>query len=227
MNKVILQKKKNWLFLVIAVVMTAIGVFLLPQIFEISTKQNNSTVLLTTAGLVACLLTVICLAAFLRSVSLNKGFLISLRRTVATLLVFLCCALLFSLLFGLVSVLIYEILKNILTLNQIKGIIDFVIAAVNILILPLFISAFWSEVKSDEKLISSLLSGIKLGGKKYTKLLLLTLCVFGIGLLILTAFHYAVANLLANILKAFLLGIVGAVALIISDNICDNGGKRR
>jgi hypothetical protein len=205
----------------LAAVISAVGVFLLPELYTEQTTpetQEGELILpavLLAAGIASCVL----IAAVFCRIATGERYIVSLSRAAIIFLIFLCCVLILSVLLGLAAVLIYSLLKNTMTLDQIKGIIDYAAAAAVLFLAPIFLSAFWSGISSREKPWKSLKAGSRLSRKKYLKLLIMTLVVFIAGLLILQIPDDTHAEWAAAV-RMLLLTAAGTAALIISEHFC-------
>lgn len=201
------------------------AIFCVSDIVRIGMGEPPSHEFFSVAGLITSVLVVWFLAAFLcfkRRTSKTTGFAKSLGRVTATLAVLLCGVLLISLICGIMASLLYAMLSNVLTLGQIKGVVNLIATIVTLFGVPFMLSVFWSETKKTSvRFFRNLIGGLRLTRKQYAKLLISLLVLFGIGLLITTAYHYLPDNLSVNISKAVLLTILGTIGLSASDKICE------
>lgn len=201
------------------------AIFCVSDIVRIGMGEPPLHEFFSVAGLITSVLAIWFLAAFLyykRQTSKTTGFVKSLGRVTATMAVLLCGVLLISLICGIMASLLYAVLNSILTLSQIKGVLNLIATIVTLLCAPFMLSVFWIEAKqSSGRFFSNLIGGLRLTGKQYAKLLILLLVLFGIGFLITTAYHYLPDNPEVNIFKAVLLTIVGTIGLSASDKICE------
>ena len=211
-----------WISCAIAALLSSISVFLIPEIVDRAMGKSASVRLVTAAALPVTVLVLLCLAAFLR-VQLKKGEKVNygraLGRMFLTLLLFFLCALLLSLLSGLLAVLVYALCKEAYSLSQIKGIINVLSGALILVLLPFFTAVFWRAVCSGG-FGASLAEGLRTGGKKYLPLFVTGILAFGAGQLLNMAFYAAPQTLAVEALKALLLAAAGTAALAVSGRIC-------
>ncbi len=185
--------------------------------------QEPDKQMICAVGLVAVCVIILCLVVFLRKCLCSpakKSFIASLGRVALTGLLLTLCAIILSLLNGQLSVLLYALLKSTLTIEQIKGIIDWLTTALLIAISPFFIAVFWREISGSEAFFTCLTSGLRVGGKQYGKLVLLSVMLFGVGFLIMTAFQHMPHSIWSSIAKVLLYGTTGSAAMIVTKKIC-------
>ncbi len=218
-----LKKPNFWIMTGICGLLSFGGVFCILPVMSENSDISEISILLCAVGLAAMCIIVFFVTAFLcfllqreRSISYQKA----LGRVLCTLLILIGAAILLSLLFGLIAVLLYAVLKSVLTLEEIKGVINYVISALQILSAPFFISVFWQELTQNSSFFALFCKGFFVGGKRYFKLLLLMVLVFGIGMLLQTAFHYLPNHIGFDVLKALLFSGIGTLAMLASKRIC-------
>lgn len=221
--------KKSIIYMIlISVAGSCIGVFLLQELALAGIRGQSLNIMLLSIGLAASIVAMLCLMAFFRF-QIQKGYgnkhenyLISLGRITLNAVIIVSCFVVISLLFGLLSMLLYHMLRNTMTLNQIKGVLNWTISAISIVILPFFVSVFWSAMKSKDGFWKAFVSGIRCNGKKYLKLLITIFLLFALGLLISIGFYYVPNMILLQILKSVLLSALGTVGLFLTDRICES-----
>lgn len=211
---------------VLSAVLAFAAIFCVPDIVRIGMGETPVQKTFSVAGLiVSCVIAwvLVIVLYYKRCVShiRSSAFAKSLGRATATITVLLCIVLLISLICGITASLLYTVLNGILTLSQIKGVINLIATIVTLLGVPFMLSVFWSEAEQPSgRFINDLIGGLRLKEKRYIKLLILLLVLFGIGLLITTAYHYLPNNLAVNISKVVFLTIIGTTGLSVSDKIC-------
>lgn len=145
--------------------------------------------------------------------SKNKSVFQVIKRVLGTLGALFLVMMVISLLCGLISVLLYDSLKMILSFGQIKGIINFLTTVLVFLTIPFMESIFWNEITMQKKFMESLKAGIKVKRKKYVSLFLISTVLFVIGYLIAIAFDYMAANVITDIIKAIIFTLLGTLGL--------------
>ncbi len=207
---------------IISALISAIGIFLVPNVIEkyyIATSISGAMmpIILVLVSMLATLIG----CAFLGTQFNDKSFIASLFRILEFVFVLLCLIVIFSILSGFFSVAVYKALKMTLSLAQIKGIINYSVTVALALLLPVFISVFWSVLKGNGTFLEDLKSGLTLKNYRYVKLLGLLLAMFGIGILLSILFYYIPSVLLAYALKMLLLSVLGTALLHYSETITD------
>ena len=218
------DKKKLITMFLIPLIYSVYAIFFMPQLFKVFTGQTTIYTVALAVGTVLCALALLFLTAFLFYIKSNKNkskttFGYAFTRVICTVLILLSSMVILSMLYGLVAVFINQMLKDNLKLDQIKGIINFMISIATILVLPLFISIFWEEANCKDTFFKSLVNGIAIKGKVYLRLLILIVISFAIGLIAMTAFNYLSDGIVLNIFKTILMTILGTIGLNISENI--------
>lgn len=212
-----------WTFSITAAMLSCLSVFCLPEIINRILGKTVTVAVWAVYALPAAGLIFLCLAAFLRTKFRQEekaNYIKTLGRMLMLLLISGCCILVLSLLNGLLAVFAYAWLKESLTLSQIKGIINVLATGIHLVLLPFFLSIFWSEVAGNSGFGASMAQGIRHGWKKYLRLFLTGLAAFGGGFLVISAFYDVPQTLSAKMGQGVLLGAVGAVAFAISGQIC-------
>lgn len=206
----------------ISALISVVGVFLIPKSIEgYYTVMSQGEAMIPILVSLLCILASLLLTAFLR-VHLNKRtFISSLGRVIGFVFILLSCITVFSFLSGFFSVAVYRALKMTLSLAQIKGIINYTVTVALALLLPVFVSVFWSILKGNGTFLEDLKSGLTLKNYRYVKLLGLLLAMFGIGILLSILFYYIPSVLLAYALKMLLLSVLGTALLHYSETITD------
>lgn len=211
-----------WMFSMTAVMLSCLSVFCIPEVINHIVGNAAAPAFWAVYAMPAAGLIFLCLAAFLRTKFKqreNITYIKALGRMLVLLFFFGCCALVLSLLNGLAAVFLYTMLKESLTLSQIKGIINVLATGIHLVLLPFFISVFWSEVAGGG-FGASMAEGIQRGGRRYFRLFLVELAAFGSGFVLLTAYYDMPKTFGARLGQGVLLGAIGAAALAVSGQIC-------
>ena len=148
------------------------------------------------------------------------GIFRSIGRILGTLAVFAAGIILLSFILGILSVAAYGLLKNSLSLEEIKGILNYVSGAMMVLILPLYISIFWAEAKSQGTFLGDVAEGVLLTGKEYLRLLLVAFLLLGEGLLI-GAFCNNIAADISVIAAIGFLTLIGIAVIVVSEKLTE------
>ena len=202
------------------------SIWLLPLIFFIGTGQKSVNNILVIVMVLIAIIMMTSLITILRHMLRNqtgkyKGKITtSFGRIFIFIVICLVCYFLISLLCGVVSVLIYNLLKTRLSLIQIKAIINIITAGIVLLVMPLFISEFWSVVKNEKKLIKSIIAGFNILRKCYGKLTALLILLYGVGTLITFVLSLLSNNTLVLVIRGILMSCLGIVALRVTERIC-------
>lgn len=197
-----------------------------PDVINAGIGKENSDVLSAGIGLLAIIVAILGLLALLRFIKHKgaiKGYVASFFRIVCVMIFFLLISLAMSVLLGFLAVFLYTSLQSALSLDQIKGIIDYASSIFTLLMIPLFVSILWEQIKSEKGFFTAVINGIHIGGRKYLQLVLLLLVSYGIGWLISTCFHYVPDGLGSSVVKIILFGAAGTVILLASEKICKKG----
>lgn len=219
--------KTTVLLFSIAMLVSVIAFFCIPQITETGIGMEN------TSGLAMVAMTVLSAAVFVAAVMLRKdmsggeSWAAAIGRVTVLAAAYLVATLALSVINGLLAVLLYAVLKSMLTLDQIKGIIDFTAMVLTLLAVPLFVSLFWMQMGGKRSLAEDLKWMLSKGLDCWLTVLILMLIGMGIGWLILTVFHYVPGGLLADIVRTLLFGAVGGTMLVLTRNTCMKGVNRR
>lgn len=222
------RSTKITIICLLSIIISLTGIFLFPPIYSAGTGQYED-ILLPVLIFIADIIIILCLIAFLRFFHQKQSgkkerYLISFGRVILLAALFVLFFIMASLICGLISVLTYSILKNILLFGQIKGIIDYIVSLITLLILPFVISIFWSEINSEDRFLKAFASGVHMKGRRYLKLLVLLLVIFGMGMVITVICNYWPDKLILNIIKALFIGVPGIIGLFVSDKICRQRG---
>lgn len=219
--------KTTVLLFSIAMLVSVIAFFCVPQITEAGIGMEN------TSGLSMVAVTVLGAAVLVAAVMLRKdmsggeSWAAAIGRVAVLAAAYLVATLVLSVINGLLAVLLYAVLKSMLTLDQIKGIIDFAAMVLTLLAVPLFVSLFWMQMGGKRSLAEDLKWMLSKGLDCWLTVLIVMLVGMGIGWLILTLFHYVSGGLLADIAKTFLFGAVGGIMLVLTRNTCMKGVRSR
>ena len=214
----------------IALVISVAAFAFVPGIVNAALGKEAETLIPALLGLLVCGVVVVALAAALRhreNRSRGENYGKSLLRVLCMILLYVAVSLVVSVLSGLVAVLVYNALCEVLTLDQIKGIIDLLVAALVILSIPVMISLFWEQINSRESFSAAVKACLRRCGKSYLTILVCMMLWAGAGWLILTAFHYLPEGGFATVAKILIFGAAGAVALLTSENACKKGVYHR
>lgn len=219
--------KATVLLFSLSMLVSVIAFFCVPQITEagIGMEAANGLPMAVAAVLgVAVLSAVVMLRKDMNS---GESWLAAVSRVVVLAAAYLAATLVLSIVNGLLAVLLYAMLKAVLTLDQIKGIIDFTATVLTLLAVPLFVSLFWMQMGGKRSLAEDLKWLLGKGLDCWLTVLILMLIGMGIGWLILTVFHYVTGGLLADIAKTLLFGAVGGTMLELTRSACMKGVRSR
>lgn len=214
----------------IAMVISVAAFAFVPGIVNAALGKGAEKLALSLLGLLACGVAVVVLAAALRyreNRSRGENYGKSLVRVLCMIPLYAAASLAVSVLSGLAAVLVYNALSEVLTLDQIKGIIDLLAAALVILSIPAMVSLFWEQINSRESFGAAVKACLRRCGKSYLTILVCMMLWAGAGWLLLTAFHYLPEGGIVTIAKILIFGAVGAAALVTSENACKKGVCRR
>jgi membrane protease YdiL (CAAX protease family) len=207
---------------------SAIGLYVFPALFAAGTgtlSASPPSLLAALAALaaLAVLVLVLCalffhaarrvLAADGRGGFPERGT----PRTVAGLAVlfaaFAACALVLSLLYGLVAVLVYGLSGGV-PLDEAKGAISFVASVLTLLLLPVFVQAFFAYGLNGPTAWAGVRNGLRALKAIYPRLLLLSAALFAAGHLLLPLFGRLPQGLPAEAAKAAATSVVGMFGLV-------------
>lgn len=225
--------KKNTIILIcmagMSLIAAGLSAFMSQDIFNTAAGKDESYTAVSIAVTAAAAIALLCLALILRINAADagkkaggKGIGIggSLPR-IALYTVFACAAAgILSLLSGLISVALYKLTENMLTLSTIKGILNIIIAGLFMLVIPLFVSAFWAVMCQSGSFIKDFISGFKPGWRKYIKIMIAMLVLLAAGFLISAVFNYASGGVFVKILKTIIFGITGTIGMYAAYSIC-------
>lgn len=202
----------------LSMVISIVAVFCIPNIMNWSIGKENVNILASVGVLIACL---VCFAILVwMSCARHKGSLIKAVGRIAVIFAMVVSFIMIvSCLCGVIASLLYFLLKDLILLDQIKGVIDFITTVVSIVCIPLLCSMFWKTISEQKGIVKGLQDGITIKGKQYTSLLALLLIAFAMGVIITTIFHFVPSNILTGIVKVVLFTGVGTVALSGSEQI--------
>lgn len=214
---------------VISFIVAGISIFLSQDIFNavaVRERQNSGVSLIIFAVAIVVLLI---LTVFLRSLTVydnakarknTLGVGLSLLRIVLFAVFTIAIACVFSLISGLLAMVLYGLFKNVMTFNTIKGILDAIITIIFLIITPLLVSSFWEVMCRNGGFLNVLDISGKSGRKKYFKILLTLLVLSAVGFLLSTAFNYAADSILIKILKTIIFGTTGTIGMYVTYSIC-------
>jgi hypothetical protein len=132
---------------------SAIGVYVFPVFFEAGAGEYSSSKLLTgTVLLIALTIAILALtAAFFKASGNITSPGSPQRKTLKTigglfllLVLFAVCAIIISLLYGLIAVLICKAAGDTFLFQHVKGIVTLVTSVLTLLVLPVFIQVFFT-----------------------------------------------------------------------------------
>jgi len=205
----------------IAVVFSLVAFVFVPEIVDAGIGKE-SNLLLGLLGVLTCGVIAVGLAALLRYRE-NKKYLSALGRMLLLAVIYLVVSLAISLISGAIAVVVYGTFSKLLSVDQIKGVIDLLVTVLTISVMPLLVSLFWTQVKSNKSFGAAMKHGIYRTGKVYLKVLICLLLCLAAGWLILTAFHYLPANVITTAVKVLVFGAVGLTALLVTEKQCTKG----
>lgn len=217
------QKEMKLFELLIAAFACAYAVFISPKGMSIAVGQNQN-VMIMAVGTAACFLGVLVLTAFLvytcsRTRPDRASVAAAAKKTAAIFFIYLAAALLLSLFNGILATGIYHLAAGHMELSEIKGIISYTATALTLGAVPAVISIFWAMV-CEEKVKQGLMEGIKSLKHTYLKLLILSLLLFGGGIVVTTLCNHIGSPAAAQFTAMILLTAMGFAAFHISEAIC-------
>jgi hypothetical protein len=209
-----------------------VGEYLSPRFYSAGTdgKESGDTILLWTGAALAASVFAIFMLTLLFEASkkntdnghLKKPIGKAFSGLLGTIGLLLAVSLVISLLYGLLAVLIHAALKNTLSFEQIKGIINIATTIITLLILPVFFNIFFTYGTSKEKILKSFSLGLKSQKGRYVKMLLFIAVVFATGWLVTLPFRYVDLTLPIQLVRTVVLSIVGMLALVAAFAINSN-----
>ena len=214
----------------ISLITTAIGSYIFPVFYQRVTEGTTDKFLLSLviavisfAGITSLLLI---LSAKVKNILRNSTFskpFEGLGRFLILILILLVAGLFVSIIYGLISTLIYSIAKETISIEQIKGIINIVTSILTFLILPIFFNIFLTFTMERGSIKETLITGLKSTKQIYFYLLIFFLTIFGIGYLVLIPFNYIENLTITAILKMVILPVIGTTSLLMSFTIYEKG----
>lgn len=226
MRKNIEYNAKHFIqYLILSLTISFAAVFCIPTIVKqgMGADAENST--FSMIGIVAACVISFVILFLIRydrwnSAGATKISFANVMWTVlGTSLILILGMIVISLLCGIMASLLYVLLQNVLTFDQIKGLIDFITTVIVILILPLAVSVFWKEITAKNGFTKAFAEGVSIEGRQYKKLMALLLVLFGCGLLVTTMFHFMQTNIVTNLVKMILFAVLGIVGMNFSEKI--------
>lgn len=219
--------KTTVLLFSIAMLVSVIAFFCVPQITEAGIGMENTSGLSMVAATVLGVAVLVAAVMLRKDMSGGESWAAAIGRVAVLAAAYLVATLALSVMNGLLAVLLYAVLKSMLTLDQIKGIIDFTAMVLTLLAVPLFVSLFWMQMDGKRSLAEDLKWMLSKGLDCWLTVLIVMLVGMGIGWLTLTLFHYVPGGLLADIAKTLLFGAVGGTMLVLTRNACMKGVRSR
>lgn len=217
---------KHGLKCLIAMLISTAAFAFLPGIVDAGLGKGNEGLMLSLMGMLVCGGSVIGLTAALRYRANDRHgekYMYSLARVLLMVPVYLAVSFLVSILSGVVAVLVHGALVDILSLDQIKGIIDLLAMILTLLIVPVLVGMFWEQISSAGTFGAAVKSALRHSRESYPKILIGMVVCMGVGWLILTAFHYLPENRVTTVMKILIFGVIGTAALDASENACKRG----
>jgi len=225
------DKKSLLIEMLMAAFVSGSGLLISPMMMRIAAGQKEN-VMLMTVGTAACFSGVLILTVFLfdrkrgerGTGPTGRRCWSAVKRTVLVYGILLTGMVLVSMLSGIGAVLFYDMLKTTLETEQIKGIINYTTAVLTVLLLPVFLSLFWTAAREER--VQEAFSGLR---HRYIKLLILCVLVFGSGILVRTICNNITGMSGAQAAGMILLTACGFAALVISEQICseERGGREK
>lgn len=221
MGELIKDKKKVFVELLLSVLCAWFAVFASGGIMDNAVNVDGASS--ATAELVICSLAV--LAGFVllfyfkgkpNELSLSGAF----ARTLIVLLFFIIFTLLMSVCNGLIAVYVNGRLQDTASLEKIKQIINFAASIIMGLSFPFIVSVFWTEATAERTVLEDIKGGLKMSWKKYFKLLLMLLMIFGLGYVVTAVYENSTYSVIAGAGTTGVLAVVGLVGLIVSEYFC-------
>lgn len=205
----------------------AFGMYIFPNIFQMVVMNKDfSLVIIICTSIIFLAAMMIILTLLARNEQGNKSsyqkFVFSAMKLIVS---YLICILVVSMLSGVLATCVYHILKDALLFDQIKGIINLLIAFMTFLLLPLFINFFWDYIQDCQTLRASLKNILQLNFKTYCSLLIMVIAFYGCGVLITTLFNFLPTGNVYNILQMLIFTLFGGIGFSITGSICERGGN--
>jgi len=200
----------------LSLIFTMIGAYIFPVFFEAGTKTENAPNPLIGAviTIAAILLSIFLLSLLFAKISKNPNIATYVKGLFVLLLAGIVAIFVVSMVNGLIAVLLNALLKNTLTIDQIKGIINIVTGIISLLILPVFINVLLTFAFDEPKAVKSISKGLKSIKKRYIKILILLMILSAAGYLIGLPFNYITLSIIPQIIKSVLFTLVGAVGIL-------------
>ena len=115
---------------------------------------------------------------------------------------------------GFMAEVIYSLLKNSKSLEEIKSVIDHLVRVITVFVIPLFISLFWNTAYDNKSVIEA----IEIDKKCYIKLLCLLVVFIIVGIMI----GYLPQSTLGIIVQNIMLIVISILAIYLTEYICKN-----
>jgi hypothetical protein len=215
-----------------SLVLAAFGELIIPQLYssQATTSQisggNGGVVagdegelfLWTGAALVASVFVLLLIALFFwfekHKETPHRQFDRLLGGLIVTALLLTVCALIVSVLYGLLAILVNMILRNSMDSTRIETVISIVTLVVTWLLSPLFINIVFSYGMGEGTVWKSFVDNWKVPGVRYAKFLLLAAVAYGVG--------FAVSGLLVAV-RIPVIAIIGMCELVVAAAIYRSG----
>lgn len=228
------MRNKNYLLkfgigYVLSLLCTCFGVYFAPLIFDIAIERKDFQPVQLILGIGILILAIGGLIVLLiqRGQSTQCTLKQAIVKTFRLAGLYLMCWIVMSLVLGLISTLLYAVLKNIIKFEQIKGIINLITAIIFFLVLPFYITIFWTAVKDNGKGFESFKKGLRIPSNMYLRLIAVVMVLYGTGMLITTLFNFLPYSIAFKILKIVMFSLIGGLGFVITNTICqcNAGGK--
>lgn len=218
----IIRKKYNTLFWIqnalLSVVISMSAVFCIPNIINYSIGKEKDHPLVW-IGLILSGIAIWGILVWMGYKRCQIPFLQMIGRIFILCMIGFIAILLISALCGVVSSILYFLLKNIFFLDQIKGIITISIRVITIVFLPLLFHGFWKGISISEGFFQGLKDAIVIKKRQYINTLGVLFIVFALGILITTIFHWVSPSIGTDIVKVLLFSVIGTVVLSVTEQI--------
>lgn len=204
------RMKKLVLYGVISLVDAVLYVLVVPTF-----ASNQESIFGGILRVIICVLVVVTATAFLfyeiSVITFKKAFFNGLL----VLFSFILVVLFIGLLFGIAGQTIYSVLKTKKALEEIKGFISVASRVLNILVMPIFVSGFWTVAKEANNAVRSFFRGLFPGILKYLKLV-----AFFAALNLLGHFLESIGIFSSRVGSIAALTLMGVALFYLTENVC-------
>lgn len=203
---------------------TAFSIFVLPFFYDgIQANEDKfflEILCITVLFFLVEFLIIFCLILMLRKeLNLPNNKIILVARLALSCLILIAFFSFYCMFAGLLAVIVYETTNSILEFDQIKGILNYSISFLILLILPSVVSVFYEITCSDNKLSTCITRGFLVSKGKYLKLLASIVMLFAVGIIITVLQKFINNSTVSIILKTIIFSVTGTIELSFLENI--------